>query len=108
VWAVVAVLFLGAAATFGTLWYLERDNHQQTSEQLSTKEKELADEQKAHDETTSQLSAAEKAKTDAEAKVTALTSCADAGKKIARLALANASEEEATQAGAALVLACGK
>jgi uncharacterized protein (DUF3084 family) len=105
---IVSVLMLGAAATFGTLWLLERDNHKQTAEQLATRDKELADEKKAHDETKSQLTAAEKAKTDAESQVTALTPCADAGKEIARLALANASEEEATQAGVALVAACVK
>ena len=105
---ILAVLMLGAAATFGALWFLERDNHKQTTEQLSVRDKELADEKKAHDGTKSQLSAAEKAKTDAESKVTALTPCADAGKEISRLALANASEEEATRAGAALVAACTK
>jgi len=106
--AIVAVLMLGAAATFGALWYMERDDHKQTTEQLASKEKELADEKQAHEDTKDQLSAAEKAKTDAESKVTALTPCADAGKELARLAIANASAEEATQAGAALVLACGK
>jgi uncharacterized protein (DUF3084 family) len=97
---IVAVLMLGAAATFGTLWFLERDDHKQTTEQL-------ADEKKAHEDTKSQLSTAEKAKTDAESEVTALTPCAEAGRELARLAVANVSEEEATQAGAELVLACG-
>lgn len=106
--AIIAVLMLGAAAAFGTLWFLERDDHEQTTEQLSTRDKELADEKKAHDDAKSQLSAAEKAKTDAESAVTVLTPCADAGKELARLALANASAEEATRAGAALVAACGR
>ena len=105
---IVAVLTLGAAATFATLWFLERDDHKQTAEQLSNTEKELADEKKAHDDTESQLSAAEKAKTDAESKATTLTPCADAGKALARLAIANASTAEATKAGTDLVLACGK
>jgi hypothetical protein len=119
---IVAVLMLGAAATFGTLWLLERNDHKQTAEQLSVRDKELADEKKAHDGTKSQLSAAEKAKTDAESqlsaaekaktdaesKVTALTPCADAGKEFSRLAFANASAEEATRAGTALLLACGR
>jgi uncharacterized protein HemX len=105
---IVAVLMLGAAATFGTLWLLERNDHKQTAEQLSVRDKELADEKKAHDGTKSQLSAAEKAKTDAESKVTALTPCADAGKELSRLAFANASAEEATRAGRALFLACGR
>lgn len=112
---IVAVLMLGAAATFGTLWYLERDDHKQTSEQLSTRNRELTDERKAHDgtkslleDTKNQMNAAEKAKTDAESKVTALTPCANAGKELARLAIANASEAEATKAGAALIAACGK
>jgi len=105
---IVAVLMLGAAATFATLWFLERDDHKQTTEQLSNTQKELADEKKAHDDTKNQLSAAEKAKTDAESKVAALTPCEEAGKALAKLAIANASAEEATKAGTALVLACGK
>jgi hypothetical protein len=105
---IVAVLMLGAAATFGTLWFLERDDHKQTTEQLSSRDKELADEKKAHEDTKSQMSDAEKAKADAESEVAALTPCAEAGRELARLAVANASEEEATQAGTALVLACGR
>lgn len=106
--AIAAVLLLGAAATFGALWYLERDDHKQTTEQLSAKEKELADEKQAHDDTKSELSGAEEAQTDAESKVTALTPCADAGKELARLAFANASDEEGVQAVAKVVIACGK
>jgi uncharacterized protein HemX len=105
---IVAVLMLGAAATFGTLWYLEREDHKQTTEQLAAKDKELADEKKAHEDTKSQLSAAEKAKTDAESAVTALTPCADAGKEVSRLALADASEEEGTQAITSLIIVCGR
>ncbi|HET8641352.1 MAG TPA: hypothetical protein VFM37_05415 [Pseudonocardiaceae bacterium] len=101
VFAILAVLALGAAATFGALWYLEQEDHTQTSDQL-------ADEKQAHEDTKNQLSEAEEAKTAAEEEVTALTACADAGKEIARLALANASEEEATRAGAQLVIACGR
>jgi len=99
--AIIAVLALGAAATFGALWYLEREDHAQASEQLT-------DEKKAHEDTKSQLGEAEEAKKAAESEAAALAPCADAGKEIARLALADASEEEATRAGAQLVIACGR
>jgi|GEM_PF-3656510 len=105
---IVALLMFGAAATFGALWYVERDDHNQTTEQLTTRDQELADEKKAHDATNDKLTGAEKAKADAESEVAELTPCADAGKELARLALANVSAEEATQAGAALVVACGR
>jgi hypothetical protein len=103
---IVVVLMFGAAATFGTLWFLERDGHKQTTEQLSSKDKELADGRQAHDTTKIQLSVAERSKTDAESKVTELTPCADAGKELARLVIADASEQEGTRALAALVIVC--
>jgi hypothetical protein len=103
---IVAVLMLGAAATFGTLWVLERGDHNETTQQLSTKDKQLADEKKAHDGTKTALSDSEKAKADAEVKATALTPCAEAGKQFAKLALANASEAEGTKAATAMILAC--
>jgi uncharacterized protein (DUF3084 family) len=105
---VVAVLLLGAAATFGALWLSEKGDHKQTTDQLANRDKELADEKKAHDGTKGKLTDAEKAKTDAEAKVTALTPCADAGKELARLALAAANAADATKAGGVLIVACGK
>ena len=103
---IVAVLLLGAAAGFGALWLAEKGDHKQASDQLAVKEKELADEKKAHDGTKSKLTDAEKAKADADAKVTALTPCAEAGKELARLALAAANEADATKAGGVLILAC--
>lgn len=112
---ILAVLLLGATVTLGALWLVERGDHSKTTEQLtvkdgqlSTRDKELADEKKAHDGTKSKLSEVEKAKTDAEGKVTALTPCAAAGKEFVRLALANASDAEGEKAVEALVLACGK
>jgi uncharacterized protein HemX len=110
---IAAVLMLGAAATLGTLWFIEQGDHKKTTEQLSTRDEqlatrdtELADEKKAHDGTKSKLGDAEKAKTDAEGKVTELTSCAAAGKELARLAIANASDAEGEKAFDTLVLEC--
>jgi uncharacterized protein HemX len=104
---ILAVVMLGAAGTFGTLWLLERGDHNETTQQLSTKDQQLADERKAHEGTKTKLTDSEKAKADAEAKTTALTPCADAGQQFAKLALTNASEAEATKAATAMIFACG-
>jgi hypothetical protein len=104
---ILVVLMLGAAGTFGTLWLLERGDHNETTQQLSTKDKQLADEKAAHEGTKTKLTDSEKAKADAEAKATAMTPCAEAGKQFATLALSNASEAEATKAATAMILACG-
>lgn len=106
--SIVAVLLLGGAGAFAALWIVERGDHDKATEQLSTRDKELSDEKKAHEGTKTKLGETDKAKTDAEAKVTALTPCAEAGKKLTQLALSGASEEEGVKAGEAIVLACGR
>ncbi len=104
---IVAVLMFGGAATFATLWVVERGDHDKTTGQLSTRDKELADEKKAQDGTKTKLADTEKAKTDAEAKVTALTPCADAGKKLTELALnAATTEQQGSDAAQAIIFAC--
>lgn len=40
---VLAVVFLLAAGTFGTLWFVERGDHRTTAEQLNDRETRLAD-----------------------------------------------------------------
>jgi uncharacterized protein HemX len=105
---IVVVLLLAGAGTFAALWITERSNHDKTTEQLSTRDKDLANEKKSHDDTKSKLSDAEKAKTDADAKVKALTPCAEAGKALTKLALnPNSTEQQGIEAGQAVVLACG-
>jgi uncharacterized protein HemX len=87
--SVALIVFLGVAGTFTALYFVESGHHNQTTTQLQSREKDLADANNARRDAQDKLKAAEQARDTAQGQVTELTKCRDAARTLIDAAGAN-------------------